>query len=82
MISGRYICMSLVSQMPGTWAVDSVRKIVMMVILMANISKDDDNDGMMVILMANTNHLAHKLGKCQASSVFCRIVHLLLIVTL
>ena len=57
--------MSLVSQMPGTWAVDSVRKIVMM-----------------VILMANTNHLAHKLGKCQASSVFCRIVHLLLIVTL
>ena len=57
--------------MLGTWAVDSVRKIVMMVILMANISKDDDNDGMMVILMANTNHLAHKLGKCQASSVFC-----------
>ena len=44
------------------WAVDSVRIMVMM-----------------VILMANTNHLAHKLSKCQASRVFCRIVHLLII---
>lgn len=74
--------MSLVSQMLGTWALDSVRKMVMMVILTANMSKDDGNDGMMLILVANTNHSAHKLGKCQASSVFCRIVHLLLIVTL
>lgn len=42
----------------------------MMVILIANISKDDGNDGMMVILMANTNHLAHKLGKCHKHRVF------------
>lgn len=56
--------------MLGTRAVDSVRIMVMMVILMANISKDDGNDGMMVILMANTNHLAHKLGKCHKHRVF------------
>ena len=38
--------MSLVSQMLGTRAVDSVRIMVMMVILMANISKDDGNDAL------------------------------------